>query len=208
MKKNLLILSLIILSIIVISCNNDDNEIAINDFKGYYKIKSISSSLPIDLNNDGSKTTDYLQEIKSNYISYNGNEINFRYDNESIYNFAVARPTKNQQNFTPFLDIRFPTQHIDSIYQGDDNFAISNMRYDNIKTYFIYKLISNDVEIESEPFNQDQFEYYDIRNFRIRRIDKFEFEISFDYKVYDFTEDEWIETSLSSKYIKTTVNNN
>ncbi|MDT0643765.1 hypothetical protein RM553_13060 [Zunongwangia sp. F363] len=200
MKKILSKLSLIILLITGISCNSDDDKVEINDFKGYYRIKSISSSLPIDLNNDGSKTTDYLQEIKSTYISFNGNEHNFKYDNELIYNFAVARPTKNQQNFTQFLDIRFPTQQIDSIFQGNDNFAISNMGYDNIQTAFIYKLTNNDVEIESDPLNQ--FEYYDIRNFKISRINKVEFEISFDYKVYDFTEDEWIETNLSSQYIK------
>ncbi len=201
MKKNLAKLSLIILSIFVISCNGDDNEIGVNDFKGFYKIESISSSIPIDLNSDGSKTTDYLQEIKSNYISFNGNEIDFRYDNELIPNFAVARPTKNQSNYTQFLDIRFPTQRIDSIFQGNNNFAIRNMEYNNIHTAFIYKLTNNDVEIESDPFNE--FEYYDIRNFKINRINKFEFEISFDFKVYDFTENEWIETNLSSKYIKT-----
>lgn len=189
------------MSILAISCNSDDNEIKINDFKGMYKIKSIKSSLPIDLNNDGSKTTDYLQEIKSNFIKYNGNEINFRYDNELIPNFAVARPTKNQSNYTQFLDIRFPTQRIDSIFQGNDNFAITNMEYNNIHTAFIYKLTNDDVEIESDPFNE--FEYYDIRNFKISRINKTEFEISFDFKVYDFTENEWIETNLSSEYIKT-----
>jgi len=200
MKKILPILNLIILSIIVISCNSDDNEIEINDFKGYYKIKSIKSSLPIDLNNDGLKTTDYLQEIKASYTSYNGNEIDFKYDNELIPNFAVARPTKNQSNYTQFLDIRFPSQRIDSIFQGNDNFAITNMEYKNILTALIYKLTNNNVEIESDPFNE--FEYYDIKNFEISRINKDEFRTSFDFKVYDFTENEWIETNLSSRYIK------
>lgn len=202
MKKILSKLTLIILSTFAISCNSDDNEIEINDFKGIYKIKSISSSLPIDLNNDGLKTTDYLQEIKSKFINYNGKEHDFRYDNELRPNFAVARPTKrHESNFTQFLDIRFPTQHIDSIFQGNDNFAITNMRYDNIQTHFIYKLTNNDVEIESDSANE--FEYYDITNFEISRINKDEFEISFDFKVYDFTENEWIETNLNSKYIKT-----
>ncbi|WP_282019204.1 hypothetical protein [Salegentibacter mishustinae] len=201
MKKILSKLSLIILSIFAISCSSDDNEIEINDFKGYYKIESISSSIPIDLNNDGLKTTDYLQEIKSNFIKYNGQEHDFRYDNESIANFAEARPTKNQSNYAQFLDIRFPIQHIDSIFQGNDNFAISNMRYDNIRTYFIYKLTNNDVEIERD--SAPEFEYYDITNFEISRINKEEFEIFFDFKVYDFTENEWVETNLNSRYIKT-----
>ena len=66
MKKYLTKFTLIILSIVMISCNSNDDEIGINDFKGFYKIKSISSSLPIDLNNDGLKSNDCLQEIKSN----------------------------------------------------------------------------------------------------------------------------------------------
>jgi len=200
MKNTISLLSLIILSLFVVSCTSDDNDIEVNDFKGYYKIKSISSSLPVDLNNDGLQTTDYLQEIKSIYISYNGKEIDYRYDNEVRPNFAEARPTKNQTNNTPFLDIQFPTQRIDSIFQGNDNFAILNMEYTTMHTALIYKLTNNDIAIETDPF--DEFEYYGIKNFVITRINKAEFEISFDFKVYDFTESKWIETNLSSQYTK------
>ena len=64
MKKHLFsILSIITL---LASCNNENNSIEINDFKGVYKIKSIESSMKVDLNNDNLASKDYLQEIASN----------------------------------------------------------------------------------------------------------------------------------------------
>jgi hypothetical protein len=74
------------------------------------------------------------------------------------------------------------------------------MEYSKIGSSFIYKLSNNNVKIESDPFNQ--FEYYNINNFVINRINKEKFEIFFDFKVYDFTENKWIETKLTAKYIK------
>ena len=200
MRKYLIKLSLIIVSIVMISCNSNDDEIEINDFKGFYKIKTILSSIPIDLNNDGVKSNDYLQEIKSNYISYNGEIVDYGYNNELAHNFAEARPTGNQTNNTQFLDIRFPAQRIDSIYQGNDDYVQMNMEYRKLYTGFIYKLTNNNIEIESDPIND--MEFYDIKNFQINRIDKIEFEIFFDFKVYDFTENEWIETNLVGRYEK------
>ena len=200
MKKHFFKLTFFVVSILMISCTNNDDEMEINDFKGFYKIKSISSSIEIDLNNDGLKSNDYLQEIKSNYISYNGEIINFRYDNELRPNFAEAWPTKYQSNNAQFLDIRFPIQRIDSIYQGNDDFVKMNMEYQKMYTGFIYKLTNNNIEIESDPFNQ--FKFYEINTFEISRINKTEFEVIFDFKVYDFTENEWTETHLKAKYEK------
>ncbi len=200
MKKHFFKLTFFVVSILMISCTNNDDEMEINDFKGFYKIKSISSSIEIDLNNDGLKSNDYLQEIKSNYISYNGEIINYRYNNELRPNFAEARPTKYQSNNAQFLDIRFPIQRIDSIYQGNDDFVKMNMEYQKMYTGFIYKLTNNNIEIESDPFNQ--FKFYEINNFEISRRNKTEFEVIFDFKVYDFTENKWTETNLKAKYKK------
>jgi hypothetical protein len=117
------------------------------------------------------------------------------------YNFAEAQPSEyNVNKNTQFLDIKFPIQRIDSVFQGNDNFVKMNMEYSKIGSSFIYKLSNNNVKIESDPFNQ--FEYYNINNFVINRINKEKFEIFFDFKVYDFTENKWIETKLTAKYIK------
>lgn len=192
---------LFLVSIVFISCNSKDDEIIINDFKGLYKIKSIQSSLKIDLNNDGIQSNDYLQEIKSSYKSYNGEIIDYGYDNEKVSSFAEARPTKSQtQNNTQFLDLRFPIQRIDSIYLGNDKFVISNMEYGKMYTGFIYKLSNNNVSIESDSFKH--FDFYKIEDFKIDRLNKKEFEISFNFKVYDFTVDKWVKTNVHTVYEK------
>lgn len=192
---------LFVLILLFVSCSKNEDEIELNDFKGFYQINSITSSVPIDLNNDGSKTTNYLQEIKSNYISYNGEIINYGYNNELKYNFAKAQQSEyTVSNNRQFLDIKFPIQRIDSVFQGNDTFVKMNMEYSKMGTNFIYKLFNNNVKIESDPFNQ--FDYYNINNFVINRINKEQFEIFFDFKVYDFTENEWVETNLTAKYIK------
>lgn len=198
MKSILTQLTIIVSSICMFSCANDD-QTEVNNFKGFYKINSINSSLPIDLNNDGLKTNNYLQEIKSNYISYNGQVIDYNYNNELIHNFAEARPTKFQNNTTQFLDIRFPIQRIDSIYQGNEIYVKMNMEYTKLSTGFIYKLIDDKVEIE-DPFNH--FESYNINHFEIKRMNKNEFELMFNFKVYDFEENNWVETTLKASYIK------
>jgi hypothetical protein len=200
MKKHYFILILFSVAILISSCTSNSGEIKINNFKGCYKIKTISSSLEIDLNNDGLKSNNYLEEIKANYISYSGEVINYGYDNDLRSNSAQARPTKYDSNNTQFLDILFPIQRIDSVYQGNDHFVKMNIEYQKMITGFIYKLTNNNVEIESDPFNQ--FEYYDIANFQINKINNFEFEINFDYKVYDFKENKWVETKLKAKYEK------
>ncbi|RKM96888.1 hypothetical protein [Aquimarina sp. AD10] len=113
MKKYVNKVVLVFLSVIMIACNSSDEEIKINDFKGFYKIKSISSIIPVDLNNDGLKPNNYLQEIKSNYISYNGEIITYAYTNELRHNFSEAKPTRYQSNNnTQFFDIRFPIKRI------------------------------------------------------------------------------------------------
>ncbi|WP_281989586.1 hypothetical protein [Aquimarina aggregata] len=201
MKKYVNKVVLVFLSVIMIACNSSDEEIKINDFKGFYKIKSISSIIPVDLNNDGLKSNNYLQEIKSNYISYNGEIINYAYNNELRHNFAEARLTRYQSNnTTQFLDIRFPIQRIDSIYQGNNNFVKMNMEYQKMSTGFIYKLINSNIEIEADPFNQ--FEFFNINNFKINRINNIEFEIMFDFNIYDFSENDWIESKLIARYEK------
>ena len=203
MKKYITKLGLISLTLIIFSCSKNEDETYINDFSGFYKIQSISSSVLIDINNDGLQTNDYLQEVKSNYTSYNGEIINYGYNNELRHNFAEARPTPNQSNHANLLDISFPAQRIDSIYQGNNNYVKMNMEYRKLSTSFIYKISNNNIAIESDPFHQ--FEYYNIDNFKINRLNKNEFEIKFDLPIYDFHENDWIITNLTAKYIKTTT---
>lgn len=203
MKKHFFTLTLFTAAIMMNSCSNQDVPDT-NDFKGFYKITSISSSVQIDLNNDGIKTNDYLQEIKSGYTNYDGEIIDFGYDNNLSPNFAEARPTNQQSNDAKLLDIRFPFQEIDSLHQGNGTYVKVNMSYRNMNTGFIYKLTNSNVEIESDPFNH--CEYYGIDDFQINRLNQDEFETIFNFEVYDFNEDKWILTELKTKYQKLKFN--
>lgn len=191
-------ITLIIFSIVLISCDSNNELVEINDFSGFYKIKSITSSIPIDLNNDGLKSEDYLQEIKSPHVAL-GKVVDYHYDNEEIPNFAEVRPTTQQTlNDVQFLDIPFPIQKIDTFYYVNGDFYMYTREYRNMYTGFIYKLTNDNIEIESDPFNH--FEFYDIKNFQINRINKIEFEVIFYFKVFDFLDNEWVETSLVGRY--------
>lgn len=200
MKTNPLFLFFISINVLLFSCSNSENDIDTNNFKGLYKIQTISSSLPVDLNNDGLKSNNYLQEIKSDYLLFNGETVNYGYNNELPSNFAEARPTKNQTNNTKFLNINFPIQRIDSVFQGNNNYFTINMEYVKLKTGLIYKLLNNTIEIESDPFNN--FNFYNISNFEIQRITKDDFKIEFDYSVYDFSDNNWIQTRLTTHYTR------
>ena len=200
MKKTYVLFLLLASLLLALGCNKSNEELEINDFKGLYRITSILSSKAIDLNNDNNKSNNYLQEIKSDFITFNGQIINCNYDNNVKNNFAEARPATAIQNNTKFLDLRFPIQRIDSLYQGNNDYEIINMDYKKITTGFIYKLLGNNVEIESDPF--DDFTFYKIKNFYINRLNKNEFETKFDFNVYDFMDKKWVETNLKVQYVK------
>ena len=197
MKKHLFsILSIITL---LASCNNENNSIEINDFKGVYKIKSIESSMKVDLNNDNLASKDYLQEIASNLIFVHGQYVNTGYDKNFKRNFAEVRPTKLKNTNTKFLDIKFPLPRIDSLFQGNDTYKIYYKEYEIKSTALIYKLTNNNnVEIESDPF--DEFQFHKINNFIINRVNKIEFEIKFDKKLYDFSNKKWVVVNLTARY--------
>ena len=170
-----------------------------NDFKGYYKIMRIASSLPIDLNNDGLKSNDYLNEIQSDYLLYNGETVNYNYNPNEIWNFASASPLSFQQNTTQFLNLNFPSQRIDSVYMGNDHYEKINMEYRKLATSYIYEIKNNNVFISSDPF--EHLNFIGIKNLVLLRNSKNEFNATFDYKVFDFSDNEWMETQLNVSYL-------
>ena len=106
--KNLQLLPFLLL---LISCTSDKDENLVNDFRGYYKITSIVSETPIDLNNDGLKSNNILEEISSPHTTLNGVYPNF-YNAENGNNFAEVRPLVEQSNSTQFISFNFPEQYI------------------------------------------------------------------------------------------------
>jgi len=197
MRKKYVVLSFLVLALV--ACSTSNKDVHSNDFIGYYKLQTISSSIAVDMNNNGIKTNNYLEEIKADYINYNGEVINFGYDNELRHNYASVGPPENLPGFAGFLDIRFPIQRIDSVFQGNDTYVTINTEYRKMTTGFIYIISVDTVEIEDA---MNHFEYFDINNFSINRLNTDAFEILFDFKVYDFTENDWVTTELYATYLK------
>ena len=76
--KKLFLFSVLILSFFSCSENNkDEDELFANDFRGAYKIFSMTTELPFDLNNDDFQSTNYLEEISLPYKLHNGQIVNY-----------------------------------------------------------------------------------------------------------------------------------
>ena len=196
MKTILLYLSVIIL----ISCNSDNDETIQNDFKGYYKITSIVSETEIDLNNDGIESLNILEEISSPHNTLNGIFPNF-YNADNINNFAEVRPTIEQSNATQFISFNFPEQSIS--YLNDDlvlNIPIL-MHYSTSMNVDIFYEFVNQNEIKIIDKNKEwNSQFGEIKN--LTRIDKSNFEVILDKKMFNFSSKQWLVLKLKAKYKK------
>ena len=196
MKTILLYLSVIIL----ISCNSDHDETIQNDFKGYYKITSIVSETEIDLNNDGIESLNILEEISSPHNTLNGIYPNF-YNADNINNFAEVRPTIEQSNATQFISFNFPEQSIS--YLNDDlvlNIPIL-MHYSTSMNVSIFYEFINQNEIKIIDNNKEwNSQFGEVKN--LTRIDKSNFEVILDKKMFNFSSKQWLVLKLKAKYKK------
>lgn len=186
-----------------LSCSNDDNSKQVNDFKGYYKVISISSETLIDLNNDGVKSLDYLQEVMSDFTKHNGEIVNFGYDPDTRRNYTTVRPLPyHSPSSVKFIEFNFPFQKMDSLYIGNDTFIDILMHYRNEFSFIGYD-INNKGEVTLDNSDIEYtFGFSNTAFVSFQRISKTQFELVFDKEVYDFSEGNWVSTRLSSIYEK------
>lgn len=200
--KNLQLLSFLLL---LISCTSDKDENLVNDFSGYYKITSIVSETPIDLNNDGLKSNNILEEISSSHTTLNGVYPNF-YNAENGNNFAEVRPLVEQSNSTQFIYFNFPEQYIS--YLNDDlelNIPILMHYTTSMNIDYKYEFINqNEIKIiNNNPEWNSQFG--EIKS--LTRIDKNNFEIDLDKKMFDFSSKQWMVLKVKAHYQKVGISN-
>jgi hypothetical protein len=200
--KNLLLLPFLML---LTSCNSDKDENLVNDFRGYYKITSIISETPIDLNNDGLKSTNLLEEITSPHTTLNGVFPNF-YNPENGNNFAEVRPLVGQSNSTQFIAFNFPEQSIS--YLNNDlemNIPILMHYSTSMNAGIVYEFINqNEIRIiDNNPEWNSQFGA--IKS--LIRIDKNNFEIDLDKKMFDFSSKQWMDLKVKAQYKKVGLSN-
>ncbi|MEY4540719.1 MAG: hypothetical protein RLZZ306_2476 [Bacteroidota bacterium] len=192
--KKPLIISLLIVGLS--SCKKDDS-VEINDFSGYYKIVSINSSIPIDCNNDGIKSNNYLQEISSGY-RLNNEIVNgfFSIDNPRF--FVEVRPLYYQNNYAKLIAFNFPHQYI--MFLNDNSQLPFLSWYSSELINYSYEFI-NDGEVKIIA-NDPEFSKKIANKLTIKRKDKTEFELNMNMQIFDFVSKNWIESSIRVRYRK------
>lgn len=200
MKKSLLLAFLIS----IISCNSDDQKM-VNDFRGYYKITSIVSETEIDLNNDGLNSTDILKEISSPHTTLNGEFHNF-YNAGHGHNFAEVRPIVEGYNRTQLISFNFPEQKIS--YLNDDlvmNIPLLMHYTTSLNGGYTYEFANQNSIVISDINPEWNSQFGEIKF--ITRIDKDNFEIDVDKKMFDFKSKQWMVVKVKAKYQKVGFSN-
>ena len=95
------------------SCQNNEETVIENNFKGHYKITAMESDQPLDLNNDGISSSNLYEEIAAPVHGNNKDEtpIPF-YHFEEWSNYAEVRPAFDDQPDYQLLLLRLPLQEI------------------------------------------------------------------------------------------------
>ena len=191
---------LIILPFTIISCDpNNTEEKQLNDFVGYYKITSINSETAIDLNNDGIKSKNILEEISSPYTTPSGLAENF-YNANSPDNYAEIRPTKQQNNNAQLISFNFPEQII--TYRNDD-LTLNQpflMEYSSSMNNMSYEFTNKSEVIIMDNNKEWNSQFGEIKN--LTKIDKKTFQINLDKRMFDLSTKKWTVLQLNATYQK------
>lgn len=192
MKKFLLIILLI--PIIFISCKDDDNtDSPFTDLSGKYKITSMQSSIPVDMNNDGIKSDDVLKEVTSPYIINETSNPGPFYSNSNVTATVAYNKEKNEGS----MFIPYPFQFV--IYDNGDSPFLGFYVMQFIG--FSYKLNLDDEMEVTDISTEHQFADYGVAN-SAKKIDKDSFIVVISAKLYDFKEKKWIDADVEIKCLK------
>ena len=188
---------LLVVSLMLQSCFSNSNS-PVNTLGGWYTLTSISSNTPVDLNNDGVRSLDFLGELTARYYDHTQQAtIPMFASTGSIYN-AEIRPHAGNQTRYPSINFNFPHQSIDStsltnrayflhFYQPVfEGFTYETQKDQQIK--LIDKLAADKEKIGTvthlEPINSDSFE------------------LTIEKKVFDFADKRWKIAHLKAIYLR------
>ena len=188
---------LLVVSLMLQSCFSNSNS-PVNTLGGWYTLTSISSDTPVDLNNDGVRSLDFLGELTARYYDHTQQAtIPMFASMGSVYN-AEIRPHASNQNKTPSIDFNFPHQAIDSTSLSNRTYflhwyqpAFEGFTYEIQKDRsikLIDKLAADKEKIGTvthlEPINSDSFE------------------LTIEKKVFDFADKRWKIVQLKAIYLR------
>lgn len=185
MKTYCLVLFISLLSLS--GCNDNDEANPVVNLSGEYKVTSILSSVPVDMNNDGVKSYDVLKEVTTPYVINKTSNFGPYY----IGTHATATVTYNKEKNEGSVLIPYPFQSV--IYENESsaflNFYV--MQFIGLS----YKLNLND-EIEITSISTEhQFADYGIAK-SAKKIDKGSLLVVVSAKLYDFKEKKWMDADV------------
>lgn len=193
--KNLILLLLV--SLVLQSCFSNSNS-PVNTLGGWYTLTSVSSDTPVDLNNDGVRSLDFLGELTARYYDHTQQAtIPMFASTGSMYN-AEIRPHAGNQNKAASIDFNFPHQAIDST-------SLSN------RAYFLHWYQPAFEGFTYEIQKDQQIKLIDklpISNKKIGTITHLEpinsdsFELTIEKKVFDFADKRWKIVQLKAIYLR------
>ena len=182
------------------SCQNDDNNTIYNDFGGMYKITSMQSENPLDLNNDGIQSFDLYEEIAAPvYSSKNTSDqeaIPF-YHFDEWSNYAEVRPAFHDQSDYPLLLLKLPLQEISN--EGSDTPFLTFYGHD-LSDYEYTRTDNSRVDLKLVTPSAVRLGVVE----RLERMDKDNFVVSMTARFFDFSTRKWIYTPITVTYKRVT----
>jgi hypothetical protein len=164
-------------------------------FPGFYKVTKITSATPVDLNNDGLKTTDIYAEISNPYKTPNGELVSF-HDFQQQNNYMEVRPLPYQLSNSKLISFNFPHQIIDYL----SNNTVYLVEYNNEFLYYTYK-ISDDKSIQVASPNPDYTNPIGIINSLVVKENGV-LVVQLKKQVFDFVDKAWKQIDLTAEYSK------
>lgn len=198
MKIYYFVFSLLFISLA--SCSNDQEQnVKVADFEGYYEIVSMNSEQLVDLNNDGIQSQNLYMEIKNPYyLNEKENPISF-YNFNQYSSYAEVRPTSLHSTDTQLILLKLPYQNIQYAYSDGVRNIPYLMMYSQDCGSYLYEFTFND-EISLQNITPEARRMGEV--VRLKRMNKSEFSVELIAQLFDFKCKEWIATSTVVVYRK------
>lgn len=180
---------------ILIACRKTSSSSFDKSFPGFYKIVKITSATPVDLNNDGVKSTNVYGEISNPYKTPNGDLFSF-HDFQAQQNYMEVRPLPDQITDAKLITFNYPHQIIDSLSNGTP-FLVE---YNNEFIHYTYK-INDDKNILVASVNPGYTNQIgEINSVMVKENGVLE--VLLEKQVFDFVDKAWKQVSISAQYTK------
>jgi hypothetical protein len=176
-------------------CKKDSTTSIQDSFSGYYKVKKITSTVAVDMNNDGLKSSNLYYEISDPVTEPNGQRMSF-YDFESFSNYLEVRHLDYQTDRDKFISFNFPHQIIDSL-SNDTLFLVT---YSNQFLAYTYEFTSNNkIRVTSSNLaHTDQIGK--INELTLNQDSSLT--VGLKKRVFDFVDKNWQEINIVAEYSK------